>query len=294
MGAYLAEWAGRHPELVPARRRTTSCRVKVAIVHSDIFTVSYRRGRGFRQAFEDAGVALDDSLSLQAIGIAEGADAARSVALEDERGVHLIWTDNSENTLGALQALKRAAGGGDPRPLPLRHRHQPARWPPPCCRPARDRCRRPPAKAPARWPRKRSWPPPASPAARKTRPFRHVVLEARVFSRDHLESVGPYLAKEAGGAGEEPCRLSRGLGEPRRRANKQHDGNGGGQGGGRHLGVLLVAPRRHGEEGPPVDHVAGQVGGEQPEADLGISGDGGGRGPSGRRSSSRSARRRWG
>lgn len=103
-GSYLAEWAGRLRIPLP---------VRVGIVHSGIYGVSYRCGRGFRAALDDAGLPWHEAASLQGIYTDEAADSVRRI-VEEHPEIQLVWSDNSEKTLGAIEALITA-----PRPAHL-------------------------------------------------------------------------------------------------------------------------------------------------------------------------------
>ena len=97
-GAFMAEWAARNGIPLPLR---------IGILHSGIYDVSYRRGVGFRAALEDAGVRWNEAVSLQGIEFDEAAKAVLRI-VEEHPEVDIVWSDNSENTLGALRGLKGA------------------------------------------------------------------------------------------------------------------------------------------------------------------------------------------
>ena len=200
-GTYAAEWLARHPELFPPGqdgRRT----VEIAFIHSDVYAVSYRRGQGFRQGLKDAGVAWTEPVSLQGITVEEAFKAAQEIA-RAHPGIHLIWTDNSENTIGAVRGLGAlrpeetrglylfgtdlnpdvAAALLDPRGIVQAVTTQLS------CKMAREATR-----AAVRYAR-----------GEGDGVFDHVVLESRLFSRDHPDDVRPYLAQDADGRGAEPC-----------------------------------------------------------------------------------------
>lgn len=102
-GSYLAEFARQNdlPQPLP-----------IGIVQSSIYGVSYRRGRGFRAALSDAGLRWTQAASLQGILPDEAAESTRRIVLEQPE-VQVIWCDNSENTLGAIQAMHDLAGEVD-------------------------------------------------------------------------------------------------------------------------------------------------------------------------------------
>jgi ABC-type sugar transport system substrate-binding protein len=200
-GTYAAEWIGRHPELFPpdAEGRRT---VELAFIHSDVYAVSYRRGQGFRQGLKDAGIAWREPVSLQGITVEEAMAAAQEIA-RSHPNIHLIWTDNSENTIGAVRGLDALPAeetrglylfGTDLNPdvaaalLDERNIVQ-AVTTQLTCRMARKA-----TLAAVRYAR-----------GEGDGLFDHVILESRLFSRDDPDSVRPFLAKDADGRGAEPC-----------------------------------------------------------------------------------------
>lgn len=101
-GAYLAHWVTTYPERV---QLDSLGRVHLGIVHSGGDSVSFRRGRGFRDALTDAGLEWVEAVSLQGTGIEEAAQAVRQI-VEGYPDVDLVWADNGENTIGSLEGLK--------------------------------------------------------------------------------------------------------------------------------------------------------------------------------------------
>lgn len=95
-GSYLAEFA---------RRNQLPSPLPIGIVQSSIYGVSYRRGRGFRAALSDAGLRWYEAASLQGILPDEAFESTRRI-LEKHPEVQVIWCDNSENTLGAIEAIR--------------------------------------------------------------------------------------------------------------------------------------------------------------------------------------------
>ncbi len=101
-GTYVAHWLVTHDHEVGHDKQG---RVNLGIIHSDVLRITYRRGRGFRAALEDAGLPFNLAVSRQGLlSVEEAREAVRTVVL-DHPDVQVIWTDNSLNTAVALHEL---------------------------------------------------------------------------------------------------------------------------------------------------------------------------------------------
>lgn len=106
-GTALAHWLDLHPRAV---ERGPGGEIELGLIHSN-----GQRYQGFRAAFEDVGLSWRQALSLQGFRGDEALQAIRQIIAEHPE-VSLVWTDNSENTITALEELHRTTL---PRPIYL-------------------------------------------------------------------------------------------------------------------------------------------------------------------------------